>query len=136
MKNLDKRKKLASKVLGVGTYKIVFDINRLEEIKEAITKQDIKDLFASGAITIRETRGRKTKIRRKNRRGPGKIKFKVRNTKRDYMVLTRKLRFHVKELRKQGKIDKDQFLDLRKKIKAKMFKDKQHLKAHIGGQIS
>ena len=36
MKGLDKRKYLASKVLGAGKNKIVFGSSRLEEIKEAM----------------------------------------------------------------------------------------------------
>ena len=44
MKKLDRRKDLASRVLGVGKRRIIFDSSRLSEIKEAITKQDIKDL--------------------------------------------------------------------------------------------
>ena len=44
MQNLDKRKFLASKVFGVGKGRICFDASRLAEIKEAITKQDIKEL--------------------------------------------------------------------------------------------
>ena len=132
--NLRKRKQLASKVLGVGKNKILFDESRLAEIKEAITKQDIRDLFQSGLISIKETRGRRKNIKRKTRRGPGKIKIKVVNRKRNYMLLVRKLRRHIKEIKIQGKISKEQYEELRKKIKSSEFKSKAHLKEYLGGK--
>ncbi|MBM3247180.1 hypothetical protein FJZ17_01395 [Candidatus Pacearchaeota archaeon] len=131
MQELRKRKVLASKVLGVGMNKIVFDSSKLPEIKEAITKQDIRDLFSAGIISIKEVRGKKKIIKRTTKRGPGKIKRKVNNRKRDYMILVRKLRRHVKELKLQGKINQNVFEDLRKKIRAKTFKNKAHLKEHL-----
>ena len=66
MTNLAKKKQLAAKTLNVGKARIVFLPSRLDEIKEAITRQDILDLHKSGAITIRDIRGRK-KIERRFR---------------------------------------------------------------------
>lgn len=132
MDNLNKRKELAAKVFGVGKGKILFNTLRLSEIKEAITKQDIRDLFADGAIMIRETRGRQKKKIRTTRRGPGKIKWVIGNKKRKYVIITRKLRRYVNELRVQGKITMQQYKDLRKQIKAGTFKDKAHLKEQRG----
>ena len=82
MQNLDKKKRLAAKVFNVGIERICFDVERLSEIKEAITKQDIKDLFSAGAITIKEISGRRTNVKRKTKRGPGKIKLKIKPGKR------------------------------------------------------
>jgi large subunit ribosomal protein L19e len=92
MKNLDKRKRLAGKVFGVGINRIIFDNSRLDEIKEAITKQDIKDLHESGAIIVNPVLGRKTKEKRRTRRGFGKIKMKINPGKEKYVTLVRKLR--------------------------------------------
>ena len=112
--------------------KIVFNNDNLAEIKEAITKQDIRDLYASGAISIRETRGRKIKVKRTTKRGPGKIKWVIGNKKRKYIIMVRKLRAYINELRTQEKINMVQYNDLRKKIKARAFKDKAHLKEQMG----
>jgi len=132
MRNINKRKALASKVLGVGKDRIIFDNASLAEIKEAITKQDIRDLYDSGAITIREIKGRISHAKRTTRRGPGKIKMIVKNKKREYSILTRKFRGYIAELRKQGKINEERYLELRKMIKARAFRDKAHIKSHIG----
>lgn len=134
MKNLNKRKALAAKVLGVGKGRIILDETKLAEIKEAITKQDIRDFYEQGIIRIRDSKGRLAKDKRTTRRGPGKIKLKIKPGKRAYITLTRKLRKYLKEIKKQGKINPDKYLEFRKKIKAKMFKDKQHLKDHMEGK--
>lgn len=132
--NLDKRKRLAAKVLGVGKNKILFDADHLAEIKEAITKQDIRDMFADGIISVKPNIGRMTKEKRKTRRGPGSIKMTIKGGKRDYVILVRKLRKHIGEIRKQGKLEKVQYEELRKKIKSGSFKSKSHLKDYMGGK--
>ena len=124
---LDKKKILASKALNVGARRIQFDINRLDEIKEAITRQDIKDLHSSGAIKIKEIKGRRKAVKRKRRR-IGKVKLKVNKRKQEYVKITRKLRAYIKELKSQGKIDNVKFKDLRKSIRNSEFNSKRNLK--------
>ena len=85
---LENKKALASRALGVGKGKIVFNVNRLGEIKEAITKQDIKDLYSDGAIIVKESKGRKAVERRHNRRRFGKVRKKVVDKKGKYMLIT------------------------------------------------
>jgi large subunit ribosomal protein L19e len=133
MKNLDKRKALASRVLGVGKRKICFDEDRLGDVKEAITKQDIRDLHKEGIITVKPKSGRKKVEKRRTKRGPGKIKKKVKKRKTEYVRMVRKLRNYIKELKKHGTLEKEDYRDLRKKIRSRTFRDKSHLKEHIGG---
>ena len=59
--NLGKKKNLASRTLGIGKKRIVFLKPRLSEIKDVITKQDIRDLKTEGAIVIKDVKGRKKK---------------------------------------------------------------------------
>ena len=126
--NLTKRKMLASKVLGVGKNKIIFDSSKLAEIKEAITKQDIRDMYADGTIRIRDFRGMRKVIKRTTRRGSGKIHMKIKPGKRQYIIMVRKLRGYINELRKQKKITEERYWELRTMIKARNFKNKAHLK--------
>ena len=125
--NLRMKKQLAAKVLNVGKDKIIFVPESLGEIKEAITRQDISDLFKNGAILIREQRGRLKTVRRKHRRGIGKVKKKAIDTKRVYMDLTRKLRLSASGLLRMKKINKDQYRNARKMIRASRFKSRRHL---------
>ncbi|MEM3112810.1 MAG: 50S ribosomal protein L19e [Candidatus Pacearchaeota archaeon] len=127
---LDRKKLLASKVLDVGVDRIGFDVNRLDEIKEAITRQDIRDLKNSGAITVKEIKGRK-KIKPRKRRREGKIKLKVNKRKKEYVRITKKLRRYVKTLKSQKVIDEKKFAELRKLIKNRGFSSKRQLKESI-----
>ena len=126
--NLGKKKELASKVLGVGKHRIHFDSERLPEIKEAITKQDIRDLSGQGIITIKEVTGRKKIVRRKTRRGPGKIKKKVNKRKQEYVKITRKLRGHIATLKEKGKLDREKYIEIRKRIRMRAFRSLANLK--------
>ncbi len=129
--NLKKKKLLAARTYGVGIDKVMFLNSRLEEIKEAITKQDIRDLKNDGAIIIKNIHGRRTKLKKKKKRSSGNIKKKVKNRKADYVILTRKLRKHLAEMK--GKLTKKEVEDVRKKIKNRFFKDKSHIKNYLGG---
>ncbi|OIO80526.1 hypothetical protein AUJ84_03160 [Candidatus Pacearchaeota archaeon CG1_02_32_132] len=128
---LDKKKALAVRTFGVGKSRIVFNNSRLDEIKEAITKQDIKDLVLNGAISIKEIKGRKTKKVKKTRRRKGSIKRTVNTRKRDYMTLTRKFRSYVTKLKKNGLISRENYIELRKQIRLKAFKSLAHIKEKI-----
>ncbi len=130
--NLSKKKKLAKRTLNVGYGKIVFLESRLEEIKDAITKQDIKDLVKSGAIIIKESKGRKT-VQKHRSRSMGNIRKKMRGKKKEYIILTRKLRRFLKSQAAEGKLSKEDFADIRKKIRNRDFRSKAHLKEYIGG---
>jgi len=129
--NLSKKKALAVKTLKVGKDRIVFVKSRLEDIKEAITKQDIKDLQKDGAIIVKEIKGRKKNLKKNKRRSTGNIKKKVKKRKKEYVVMTRKLRKYVKELRNQGKLSREESQDIRKKIRNKYYKSLGNLKEHI-----
>lgn len=131
--NLSQKKSLASRALKVGQKRIAFINSRTDEIKDAITKQDIRDLKKDGAILVKEIKGTKKKEKRKNRRGVGKIKKKVNTRKQDYVIMTRKLRRYVAEMKKQGNITPEETKDIRNKIRNRIFKSKAHLKNYIEG---
>lgn len=125
--DLKTKKQLAARVLGIGIDRVLFDDARLEEIKEALTRQDIKDLIKSKAIMKKEIGGRRKVEKRTTRRRFGKIKQKVNMRKTRYVLLTRKLRRTIKDLKKAGTIDQEKYLKLKKEIKSKMFRSRAHL---------
>jgi len=129
--NLKKKKAFAAKVLGVGKDRIIFNNERLEDIKEALTRNDIKDLFNEKAILIKAKKGKKKVVKRKTRRRAGSIRKKVKAKKRSYILKARNLRSYIKQLKKQGKITREQYYKLRQEIRASLFKDKSHLKERI-----
>ncbi len=134
--NLRKKRQLASRVLDVGMKRIWFDSSRLNEIKEAITAQDIRDLFKSKAIGVKQPVGRKSKKERNTKRKQGKIRKSLNMRKRNYVFLIRKLRKHLKLLRKQKKISREMYNKLRKEAKSGKFKNKQNMTEEIENESS
>jgi len=129
--NLGKKKELAAKALKVGKNRVIFNVEGLPEIKEAITKQDIITLKSEGIITVKPVKGRKKIKKRKTKRGPGKIKKKVNNRKQIYVKITRKLRNYLKELKNRGDLTKDLYWELRKRIRMRAFRSKANLKEFL-----
>lgn len=130
--DLGKKRSLAARTFGVGESRILFVKPRLEEIKEAITKQDIRDLYKDGAIKIKNIKGRKTIVRKKKKRTTADIRKKVNRRKKDYVLLTRKLRKYLTE--SKSKLTDKERKDIRKKIRNKFFRSKSHMREHIGGK--
>jgi len=130
--NLRNKKELAKRTLNVGKDRIMFVTSRLTDIKEALTKQDIRDLKKDGAIVVKDIHGRKA-VKKVNNRSTGNIRKKVNTRKQDYVIMTRKLRRYVAEMKKQGKVTHEEYKDIRKKIRNKAFKSKANLKEYIGG---
>lgn len=129
--NLTKKKELAKKVLKVGKDRIVFVNARIDEIKEAITRQDILDLYKEGAIIVKPVKGRKRQIRKKKSRSVGNIRQNPNKRKKIYMTLVRKLRSYIAGLKRQKEITNEEFKMLRKKIRNRDFRDKSHLKEYV-----
>ena len=129
---LKMQRRIAARILRVGENKVWMNPLRLNEIKEAITKQDVLDLIKDGAMTIREKTGIKTKVKRK-RKGPGKKKGKSRRGKRDYMMKIRKLRRFIKLLKENSIINTPEARKMRALSKSGYFKSQRHLKEHITG---
>ena len=130
--NLRNKKSLAVKALKLGRERIVFLQSRLNEIKEAITKQDIRDLKKEGAIVVKEVKGRKKVKRKKKVRGVGKVKKKVSKRKQEYVKMTRKLRKHVAVKKKSGELSREDVKDIRNKIRNRKFSSLRNLKEYTG----
>lgn len=139
MKTFALQKRLAASVLGVGQNKVWFDSERLDEIRDAITKVDIADLIKDKAIKKKPVKGvkrragkiRQKKKRKGRRRKEGKKKKKLRKRKAKYVRKIRKLRIGIQELRKEKKLSSIEYQKLRKLAKAGMFRSKADIKEKI-----
>lgn len=129
--NLKSKKSLAARTLGVGLKRIKFVETRLDEIKEALTKQDIRDLHKDGAILVQNIGGRKRLLKKKTKRSVGNVRKKVNTRKKEYVIMTRKLRSHLSKVQK--KLTKKEKEDLRNKIKNRYFDSKSDFKNYIAG---
>ncbi len=121
---------------------IWLDPNRLEEIKEAITKADITSLIKDKAIKnkkivgISRGRARKRNIQKSKgrRRGSGSIKGgkHARLTKKQgWINHIRVQRSFLQNLRDKGVIDKSSYRSLYMKSKGGFFRSKRHIKIYM-----
>lgn len=140
--NLKNQKKLASSVIKGSKKRVRFDQERLTEIKEAITKYDIKALVEDGAITeipkkgVSRARARKSQVQKRKGRQSGQGNRKGKKTARSprkelWVKKIRLLRSLLKELKDKHKISTAVFTNLYRKAKGGFFRSKKHLKLYI-----
>ncbi len=135
---LDLQKRLAAKILKCGKDRVKFHPDHLEEIKEAITREDIKKLIEQGVIYKIQKKGissvRKKKVREQRkkgrRKGHGSRKGKKgarMPSKQLWMQRIRAQRKLLKLLKEEGLIDSKVYRILYRKSKGGVFRSKRHL---------
>lgn len=139
---LNAQKTLSAKILKCSKKRVTFDTERLDEIKEAITRADIRSLIKDEAIIAKPIKGisrararKRQKQRRKGKqRGHGSRKGKKTARlpkKKSWMARIRSQRKFIKEL-KDKKILKNKVIsELRSKAKGGFFRSKRHIKITI-----
>jgi large subunit ribosomal protein L19e len=139
MKNLRLQKKLTARILKVGKNKVWIDPDRMEDIKEAITSEDIRELIRDKAIKKKLTKGvkaragakRKKRKKKGRKRRTGRIKKRINKRKQKYVKNIRKLRNYLKSIRKQNKISSKEHNKLKKLIKAGYLTSKKNIEEYI-----
>jgi large subunit ribosomal protein L19e len=136
------QRRLAAGLLKCSENRIVFDNTRLEDIKEAITKADIKSLIANKVITRRplvgtsraRARVRKKQKRKGKRRGLGSrkgTKTARLPKKKAWVIKIRVQRALIRLLREKGVITTQGYHELYNKAKGGFFRSKRHIKMYI-----
>jgi large subunit ribosomal protein L19e len=143
--NLKKQKGVVARMLGVGLDRVWLDPNRLDEIKEAITKADLRSLVGDKAIQIKQKKGisrvRSRKILKQKRKGrrkgagsrKGKIGARIKR-KRIWINKVRLQREFIKDLKNKDYITSKIYRELRNKIKGAFFRSKRHIKVFVEGR--
>lgn len=125
-----------------GEHRIKFDSSKLDEIKEAITKSDVRALINQGAITRRRVLNtsrfwaRKTKKQKIAGKQKGHGSRKGKKTarlpaKRVWMNRIRLQRNFVKSLRDNKMISTTDYHELYMKSKGGFFRSIRHLKLYV-----
>ena len=139
--NLHAKKQLASRVVGVGVHRVRFDSEHLDDIADAITRDDIRSLITANTISIKSfkgtSRGRaKTKKIQKSKRGATQGSKKGRKgarvgKKTVYVNKVRALRYILKIAKDRKEITNDVFKTVYKKIRGNTIRNKAHLRTVI-----
>ncbi|MDD9953969.1 MAG: 50S ribosomal protein L19e [Candidatus Woesearchaeota archaeon] len=137
--DLSLQKRLAGAVLKASPHRIVFDPARLNDIKQAITKEDIKGLISDGMIKAKPvkgiSRGRARKIAKQKSKGlqkgigSRKGKATARNPSKDaWMRKVRVQRKFLKELKEKKILNTANYRTLYTKSKGGFFRSVRHIK--------
>jgi len=140
--NLSHQRRISAQLLKVGENKVWFDPERIPEIKEAITKADIRALIKDYAIQKKTTNAQSKSRARKNReqkrkwrrKGAGSRKGKKKASlpkKEAWKNKVRMQRAVLKLLRDKGLILRSHYRDLYRKVKGGMFRSRRHLKLFL-----
>jgi len=136
------QKRLAAEVLGCSEKRVSFDPARLEDIKEAITKTDIRLLVGEGVIREKPVKGvsrgraNKRKVQKSKglRKGEGSRKGKATarvSKKEEWIKRMRTQRKFLKYLKLKGLIKKTGFKELYTKSKGGFFRSTKHIKLYL-----
>ncbi|MEM0473527.1 MAG: 50S ribosomal protein L19e [Candidatus Aenigmatarchaeota archaeon] len=133
MTDLKLQKRLAAQILKVGKTKVWIDSEHFEDVKNAITRADVKKLIEKGYIKARKPKVKyPEKKRKKSNPGSRKGKKGARtNKKRQWINTIRPIRKMIKELRQQKKIDQATFKEIYKLSKAGTFRNRSHVKLYL-----
>lgn len=139
---LSVQKRLAADVLNCSPKRVHFVPDRAAEIKEAITKADIRSLVGEGLIYKEQEQG-VSRVRARHRanqrkkglqRGPGKRKGKqtaIVPRKTAWMTKIRVQRGFIQELKEKGLVNQESYKNLYRKAKGGFFRNKRHIKIYI-----
>jgi large subunit ribosomal protein L19e len=136
--NLKAKKRLASRVTGVGIHRIKFDTDHLDDIADAITRQNIRSLITANTIKIKPivgtSKGRAhTKKAQKNKRGTTQGSKQGRKgarvgKKEVYVAKVRALRRLLKIAKDRKDLTNPEFWALYKKVGGNTVRNKAHLR--------
>lgn len=142
MTDLRNQRRMAASILKCGKNRVWMDQDRLDEIAQAVTKDDIRVLIKGNAIQTRQkkgiSKGRKrytmNQKRKGRRRGHGSrkgAKYARFPRKKRWIKTIRPLRSLLRELRENGSITPTVYRRYYMKAKGGEFRSRRHLKSHL-----
>lgn len=136
--NIKNQRRMATEIMKCGSSRVWMSPEHEEEIKQSITKDDIRNLIGRGVIRLKQeqgiSRGRARELasqkRKGLRRGKGSRKGKVGaryDSKRGWMERIRNLRELFKNLKEKKIISNETYRTLRNKSKGGLFRSRRHV---------
>jgi large subunit ribosomal protein L19e len=139
--NLKKKRELVARMLNVGSNRIKFEPDKLDDIADSITREDIRSLIKNGVIWTSKPKGTsrsrakaKLQVKKKHGSGPGSKKGRktARTGKKElYVKKIRTLRYHLKVLKDRNDVNREIYWSLYKKINGGQLRSLTHLRATV-----
>ena len=136
------QRRLAAEILKCGEERVWMDPNALEEIKEAVTRDDIRMLIKRGLIKKKQKKGtsrvranylkmQKEKGRRKGHGSRKGRKYARYPRKERWIKTIRPIRATLRDLRDSGMIDRRTYRKFYRWAKGGVYKSRNHLLMHL-----
>ncbi len=136
--NLKAKKRLVARVTGVGVHRIRFDTDHLDDIADAITRENIRSLITANTIKIKSFTGTSKgrahdKKAQRNKRGTTQgskqgTKGARVGKKKVYVAKVRALRRLLKIAKDRKDVTNPEFWTLYKKVGGNTVRNKAHLR--------
>lgn len=136
--NLKKKRELVSRMLGVGANRIHFEPDKLDDIADSITREDIRKLIKNGSIWTSKVKGtsrsrakEKASTHKKHGTGMGSKQGKktVRMGKKEtYVKKIKAMRHRLKVMKSRNDINREIFWNLYKKVNGGQVRSLAHLR--------
>ena len=144
--DLKSQRRMASDIMDVGENRVWMDPDQMDQIDEAITSKDIRNLIEGGAIQKKDVKGTSKARAKKNkkqkekgrRKGHGSRKGskKARKSEKDeWMETIRALRSELKDMRDEGEVSQEQYRELYRKAKGGFFRNRKHLQNYVKNEV-
>jgi large subunit ribosomal protein L19e len=136
------QKRIAAGIFKCSPRKVAFNPEKIPEIKEAITKQDVKTLISDGLIrrvrsnyqSRSRARVRASQRSKGRQRGPGSRKGRASarlSGKSKWIARIRLQRVLLKELKVTKSISQSAYRDLYRKSKGGFFRSRRHMELYL-----
>ncbi len=140
--NLSNQRRMAASILKCGAHRVWIDPNRMEDVADAITRDDVRAVISAGLVrrlpVAGQSRGRtryNARQRRKGRRrGPGRRKgaHGARDPKkRRWMRTIRAQRDTLKRHRVNGRLAPRDYRRFYLRAKGGMYRSRSHLEQQL-----
>jgi large subunit ribosomal protein L19e len=139
--NLKSKRRLVSRILGVGSNRVKFDSDHLDDVTDAITRDNIRSLITAGTITIKPIKGTSKgrsyfkKMQRRKRgtkQGSKKGSKGARIGKKEvYVKKMRAMRHQLKVSKYRKEITNKDYWKLYRQVSGNQLRNLAHLRSLI-----
>jgi large subunit ribosomal protein L19e len=137
---------MAADVMDIGKSRVWIDPEQQEDVANAITKQDIRNLIESGVIQKKEKKGvsrgrarakaeQKKKGRQSGHGSRNGSKGARKDSKEEWTDKIRALRKELKRMRDEDEITSSQYRELYDMASGGFFRNKKHMQIYIEKNI-
>lgn len=144
MTDLKNQKRLAADIMGCGKDRVWLDPEAQDEVADAITREDVRELIDEGMVREKRKKGvsrgrareRDEKRKYGHQKGPGTRKGKKgarSDSKDEWKSGVRALRKELRRMKREDEIDASEYRELYAKAKGGEFGSVRYLRNYVEG---